>query len=266
MKKIIVVVNIFIVFLPIILSLTQYIPITDKWWGFLGTDISTLNDFRKLVISFIGINFSILTGLFLYKMDREKGVLKGLVSDVKNALEFELEGHRISDADFYRDFGYEASRAKNHVSICYFAPYPPSSTAHRDRKQYYRDIASTLKANEKVKFKRIVRDTEKNKEWIKGLVESLEGKPNADLAVLKKDLPEDEKMPLALSVQVIDNDKVWLVAIEDHERDNQFRDMFIKGETFALAMSGYYARLWKHSEKLVETGIITNSGRSYLES
>lgn len=260
--------KIFILIFPIILAFSQFMPITDSWWSNLGVDPNDFNDLRKILVAFIAINFSILTAIFLYKFDKEKETLENLVKQVRSSLDFKLEGKQISDNDFYRDFQYEKSRAKKSVYVCYFAPYPPDTTKHKDRKQFYKDAISLIKGREvhNVRFKRIVRYTEKNKDWIKKLINDYKDRPYSDLAILKSDLPEENKMPLALSVQIIDAKLTWFVAIKDHERDNEYRDMFIKGEEFGLAMSAYYDRLWGHSDELVSSGVISLKGEEFLSS
>ncbi len=61
-------------------------------------------------------------------------------------------------------------------------------------------------------------------------------------------------MPLSLSVQVVDQDKVWIVAAGSHQAEGEFRDVYIENGTVASAMVDYYDRLWSKSVVLLDHG------------
>ena len=70
--------------------------------------------------------------------------------------------------------------------------------------------------------------TQENIPWIKQLIAELKGLSNADLAVIL-DRPDHEEASLALSVQLIDGTKVWMVALFGHERKGAHRDRPLRG-------------------------------------
>ena len=118
------------------------------------------------------------------------------------------EVRRMKDFEFYEHFQAAAEQAEYSVRIAYLAPYPPTDVAYEERKRYYDVILSLMKQRPKVNFKRLVRSSPKNDAWLASLVQELQGRPNVDLAALTRDLGPEVELPLALSVQVIDKDKV----------------------------------------------------------
>ena len=77
-------------------------------------------------------------------------------------------------------------------------------------------------------FRRLVRDSQKNKAWIAKILTEMSGSRNFSLSMITDD--EKEEHPFALSVQVIDNEKVWLVAVRSHEPGGGPRDLLLKGK------------------------------------
>jgi len=70
--------------------------------------------------------------------------------------------------------------------------------------------------------------------------------------------------PLAISAQVVDGEKVWLVALEGHERQADFRDLFIESDEAAEAMRRYYHRLWARATLVLRSGVVTSDGAAIL--
>jgi len=68
-------------------------------------------------------------------------------------------------------------------------------------------------------------------------------------------------MPLALSVQIIDDDKVWIVAAGSHQTKQAFRDVYIQDASVAAAMIEYYDRIWGESVMVLDHGRITDRAR-----
>ena len=171
----------------------------------------------------------------------------------------------MKDREFYQHFQAAAEQAEHSVRIAYLAPYPPSDVEYKERKRYYDAILSLMKRRDQVNFKRLVRSSPKNDAWLASLVRETSGTPaDVDLAVLTRDLEPEVELPLALSVQVIDKDKVWVVATASHETQNEFRDVFVQNNDFAAAMTEYYDRVWSVSQRLLDRGRITEQGQRLL--
>jgi hypothetical protein len=211
---------------------------------------------------FAGVNFAIMLGTLSLLLLKEAGsnaeFHAQLISKVNGAAV-----RKVTDSEFYAEFEAAQKNAKHTVRICYFAPYAPGDTGHSERKWYYDQLLKTIKQKPSVKFRRLERNSSRKLAWMGQLATCLQGVPNADLAVLD-DLPETEEMPLALSVQVIDDDRVWFVALAGHERTDQYRDVYIQSVEVGEAMKLYFDRLWGKARVIIDAGRITAEGQAYL--
>jgi hypothetical protein len=243
--------------LQILVPLTKYIPGAAGLWH-----TEDPAKFYSAFGTFFGIQLILMSCTILLLI---KSLGNELAEKVEGALPA-TEVRRMKDYEFYEHFQAAAEQAEHSVRIAYFAPYPPTEVASKGRKKYYDTVLSLMKQRDRVNFKRLVRSSPKNRAWLASLLRELEGRPNVDLAVLTRDLGPEVELPLALSVQVIDKDKVWVVATGSHETQNEFRDVFVQNSDFAAAMTEYYDRVWSVSDRLLDRGRITEQGRQFLTS
>jgi hypothetical protein len=212
-------------------------------------------------IQVIGTGFGILTicvaGIFL-SQERENDDFRDFL---RKALPVTMIA-QIRDDEFYTDFLYAATKAKHTVNIMYLAPRPPDHTKDKARLQYYCDLVNLIRSKKEVRFNRIMRHTTETKRWIENLIRELQNCPNASVAIIKES--DTEEMPLSLSTQIIDNNKVWFVAVAGHERQGPYRDLFLENEKLAEAMQLYFDRLWTRGKLLLDVGQITPEGQKYL--
>jgi hypothetical protein len=104
-----------------------------------------------------------------------------------------------------------------------------------------------------VQFRRVERLDREKVEWIERLARNYEGLTNVSLAVLR--LEHEARKPSQVSVQVIDNNLVYLVAIAEHEGLHTDRDIRIRDEEAARIWISYYdASLWSRAQPIVERG------------
>src|ERR1051325_4828746 len=114
---------------------------------------------------------------------------------------------------------------------------------------YYRQMHQLMrKRGNEVRFRRLLRQSSGNEAWAADVVRKLVGIPRVDLALLKDLDPEnpDNAMPLALSVQIVDQSAVWLVAVQSHEQIGEYRDVVVEGGELPKVMQLYFDRLWGH--------------------
>lgn len=114
-----------------------------------------------------------------------------------------------------------------------------------------------IKKTSGVHFRRIIRKTAANAPWVRDLANRLEGSANAHIRLIKDS--EGEEMPLGMSVQLIDDQKVWLVALKAHDGQGEPRDLYIEHEEVSSAMGRYYDRLWEKAEPMLDGGQIVGS-------
>jgi hypothetical protein len=213
-------------------------------------------------VAILGFGFAIMTACIaimtiLNERDRD-AFEKRLVEILPNT---RIE--RLRDDEFYDAFLAAAKQSRSSVNIMYLAPTPPHRTNNPDRIEYYAKLLTTIKKKPEVRFNRIVRQSPENRDWIAGLITALTNCPNASIAALKDH--ETEEMPLSLSVQVVDNTKVWFVAIQAHERVDDYRDLYVHNSLIADAMTHYFKRIWDRSKPLLTDGQITAEGRRYIQ-
>jgi hypothetical protein len=238
-----------VLLVQLFLCLTPFIPITAHYWH-----TEEPQQFYEVFATLIGVQLVLLTAAITMILIKESNDARERIENVAATINGTVV-RPLKDYEFYQHFRNSVERAHDSVWIAYLAPYPPAEVASVDRKKYDNEIISLMKHNPKIKFRRLIRYSEKNLEWIKELADTLRQRPNVDIRVLTQDLsPDKHEMPLTLSVQIIDNDKVWIVATGSHETERHFRDVYIENEDVAAAMIEYYDRIWNISSVVLDHG------------
>jgi hypothetical protein len=245
--------------LQLLVAFVPFIPVLNS---LLPSNPTQRQELEYLIASF-GISFTILTANLAALGLVTDSQSVSAIAEVKSLLPA-WKAMPLRDDDFYEDFLHGARRAVSYVYISYLAPYAPQETADDNRKRYYRAMMDVVRKRPEIRCRRLVRITPRTHDWVRSLVESLEGSSNADVAVLDEG-PDDEN-PLALSVQIIDTDKVWLVALSSHERKDSHRDFFIQNVQVTEAMKKYYDRLWTRAVTILDSGRITDAGRNLFDT
>ena len=164
-----------------------------------------------------------------------------------------LQVRRLKEVEFYKEFLGYCVKAKHYVRICYFSPVPPDHGAPEQRKQYYKRLINVMKTNHEAAFRRIIRDTDANRKWAAEMIPHVLNTTNFSLALLK-DLDADKDMPLAMSVQIVDDRDAWLVAVSDHSDSPVYRDIAVENEILVEALNRYFDRLWGQSRIVFKSG------------
>lgn len=219
----------------------------------------------------IGLQFAILTaglmGYLLLETIKAFPTVKEQASEIADRLTRHFPRIVVKPLpapSFYNDFLHCISKATHTVKISYLDIEPPSPTDQPYKIDYYARVMDKMKGRPEISFKRIVRRSNQNIPWVAGLVRELSGKPNNSVALI--DDSSTDSIPMALSVQVVDNNKVWFVAIASHHQDGEYRDLHIEDEIAGRMMNIYYDRLWDRATKLLENGKITPKGEDYLRN
>lgn len=213
-------------------------------------------------IQFTGYSFAILTAsvaLLLIIQDGERQEFQKRLLGAFPQTNIE----RLRDDEFYTSFLTAIGRAQYSVAIMYLAAHPPDDTKRSDRHRYYDALREAIHRQTGIRFSRIIRLTPKTRSWISELLNSLDGCPNANVAILKDH--ETDERALSLSTQVIDSRKVWLVALKDHERKGAYRDLLIENHVVAEAFQDYYDRIWERCDVYLDAGRLTTSGKKFLK-
>jgi len=222
------------------------------------------------LITLVGVLFTLTTVVFgagiamsLSKAEANDVRIEKFLEEVHEKLGI-TSVRLLQDYEFYPHFSYHTEEAKQSVDISYFEPVPPGEPGRDEKMDYYRKHFAIVRRKKDVIFRRIFRDSVDNKEWIGRILEQdLQGVVNIQLAIIKE--RASNQMPLALSVQIVDGARVWLVAIATHGREREPRDVYIENQQVAMMMEKYYNRLWARSEIIFRQGQLTPEGRSFLK-
>lgn len=240
-----------------LIAVARYVPGIGEWFAGLSTSAAL-----GAQLSVIGVHFTLLmvsVGLLFLKEATDRASFeKALLGKIGGATVKPLPA-----AQFYSDFAAAMRSAKHNVNICYFATTAPDATYDPGRKEYYAALPSIVRDRPNVTFRRIIRKTPSNLAWLAEQMDEFRGVHNVALAHLI-DAPEDETMGLALSAQVIDGEHVWLVAVESHDREGKYRDVYIHDAKLGEAFTKYFERLWRQSETVLQWGSVTPEGEGLL--
>lgn len=231
--------------LQIFLCVSPFIPYvrTNIW-----ASQTSVNQFASTLATYLGIQMLIIGALFSLALLDFKTQTSETLKEYTP-----LHVQRLKESEFYKDFLGSCVRARHYVKICYFAPNPPEHGAPRERDAYYRRLASVVKQNPTTVFKRIIRDTPENRVWAQRLAKTFAKTTNCSIALLN-DLAQGTQMPLALSVQIVDGDDAWLVAVGEHGGADMYRDLGIHNKVIAEVLDKYFDRLWNQSTIVFEPG------------
>ncbi len=161
----------------------------------------------------------------------------------------------VRESEFYDRFKTSLAGANTRVEICYFDNKSPFDSADTRKKLYYDEVEGIITQKQDVWFRRIVRALPRTENWIDRMRNRLEGRSNFSLACVLDDEPESESLP-HVSVQLIDSEITYLVAVGE-QRETQFpRDILIHSPEINRVWSRYYQRLWDESTVIMDRGTV----------
>lgn len=211
---------------------------------------------------FLGLNFAFLSAEVALITRKALSEATDLRSDIDAVLDG-VKTQQLREEDFYTDFAAAVNKADHTVRISYFAPYPPNHREREQRTAYYQFLQTRLPALQGLSVFRLVRDTRVNRTWVADLAQRYRNHTHLNLAVLADS--SSETMGKVLSVQTIDDDRAWLVAVTHHEQQGPYRDLYIRHHTVATWLRAYHKRLWEKAQPVVDHGEITEFGETVLE-
>jgi hypothetical protein len=244
--------------LQVLLAITPLIPYTSHFWH-----ADNPVEFYTVFATVVGMQFAILTAAVLLTTEGEVSKITASISNLLSVFPY-TKVLKLKDFQFYTHFKSAVELADHSVRISYHAPYPPTDVSFKERKKYYDEILALMKRSQRVHFKRLVRSTPRNDVWLMELIRECDGRSNIDIASLDSDVQPHVEMPLAMSVQIVDEKQCWLVAISTHERDAEYRDLYVENQDVAICMRDYFDRIWDHSTLLLNRGRITEAGEALI--
>lgn len=211
-----------------------------------------------LVLSLdVSLLIGTLVGIVLIYLALLVYLLQGGLEPLREMMESPPRIESIRESEFYDRFKPAVESARLRVEISYFDNTSPFDSADEAKIAYYEGIEEIIRKKEKVEFRRIIRALPGTKEWIERMVENLKGSKNFSLACVLDQNPESESLP-HVSVQLIDSDLTFLVAVGEQREEQDPRDMFVRSEEFRRLWGRYFQRLWAESRVVVKRGVLDN--------
>ncbi|MFB6225195.1 MAG: hypothetical protein ABEI13_01940 [Candidatus Paceibacteria bacterium] len=163
----------------------------------------------------------------------------------------------IHESDFYDRFQMDVRNADRKVFITYFKNESPYESNDAETISYYDNLSRIIenKADENVRFRRIIRGLPEMENWIDTLLETHEGNHNYSLCCVLDDT-DDPHLDGHIPVQLTDNDITYFVAVGEQRETSAPRDMRIKSEEINSQWTDYNNRIWNKSLKLIDRGRI----------
>ncbi len=243
-----------LVLLQVALLLTGAIP---EW----------LSSFQKYVPNWamvIVYSQVMLLGLYVAFSDSwSKLELSDCVADWTRTLAGVNRVDVLHEDEFYADFENKIASAQHNVDICHFGKLPPTKRPSSPEEDYYDRFHKAVK-NSPAAFRRLERITPEKIEWIERLIKGFKGVKNFSLACLHDEDTESDQI-LPVSVQRIDQTKVYLVALGEHYSTTGHRDIFINSKEVADLIGRYFeGRLWRRSIRIIDRGAFDEQAWSDL--
>ena len=160
------------------------------------------------------------------------------------------------EKEFYHNWIAQFESARDSIDITHLGVRPPNDFI-RSEKEYFKRFKSLVKSSN-ANIRRVERLTSTKEEWIKKLLDQIEGVKNFSQAVYKDPLGETEN-PAAVSVCRIDNSVAWLIALAEHQSTIGVRDLMITDpESVGLVGRYFQKRLWDRSTVVMSMGQARN--------
>lgn len=190
------------------------------------------------------------------------GAFEKTSADIRNLLGSQSEVRAISEEDFYSRFELDVFQAKDMVLTAHLDVNPPLIYSGTRAEQYYERVFRAYREKPAVRFERIEVVGPEKIQWIDEYLEKCTELKNFSLKVLPV---EDYNIVRPyLSVQLIDTDLVYLVAIAKHHDKYRPRDIFIRSaEVSQLFVQYYEEKLLRLAKPVLTHGKLV--GRNWEE-
>ena len=188
------------------------------------------------------------------------GVLLSTVLQLHTTLETKFKGlarvEPISEGEFYAKFLAALRTAQRRVKLSYMSNKSPIDSKDPIMRDYYNRLPETIrKMGPDVEFKRLIRAVPGLANWIEQMVAQLKDVSNFSLACLVGTEPETDNVPV-VSVQCVDDNKVFFVAVGEQQESIGRRDLYVESEDFGNVWSQYYERMWRDAIVVINRGRI----------
>jgi hypothetical protein len=156
--------------------------------------------------------------------------------------------------DFYPKFKSDIENASLRVDITYLKNEPPSTLGVSTAESYFAELPRLVTQKPGVQFRRIIRNVPGNRDWVLEMTRDYAGLRNFSLGLLPDDHPDQDSIA-TIAVQLVDNDKTYLLSIGQQNPGNK-PDLEVWSIGFNSVWQQYYDRLWDQCLKVILNGLV----------
>jgi hypothetical protein len=178
-----------------------------------------------------------------------------LRSDIERKLKGLAPVESISEAEWYGRFLGALHGARTRVKLSYMSNKSPLDSKDSAVKAYYQKLPAEIRKKAPVEFRRLVRAVPGLRNWIEEMVSTLGNVSTFSLGCLPDGEPQVDAVA-TVSVQCIDEDQVFFVAVGEQQESRGPRDLYVESEEFNRIWNQYYDRLWNRAILVVNRGRI----------
>ena len=200
-----------------------------------------------LLFLYLGL-VSIAIGLFVQRIE------KRLSNKIERSLSTLSQIDFLYEEEFYSKFKQMILQATISVDITHLGLTPPLQRKDSLQSDYYKNLYDVYKKS-KATIRRVERVSVEKIEWIEGLLNKMEGLVNFSMFCLVDNEKELAEMSDYLSVQRVDEEHVFFVAVTEHRSTSKPRDIYIKSKRLGEYFLNYYeTRLIRKSLQVMKDG------------
>jgi hypothetical protein len=167
----------------------------------------------------------------------------------------------IAEVEWYGRFLEALRGARTRVKLSYMSNKSPLDSKDPVMKNYYQKLPTEIRKKAPVEFRRLVRAVPGLRNWIEEMVLDLGRVGTFSLACLPDREPEVDAIA-TVSVQCIDEDQIFFVAVGEQQESRGPRDLYVESEDFNRIWNQYYDRLWNRAILVIDRGRIDDANLS----
>lgn len=181
-------------------------------------------------------------------------------SSIQNTLNNIPKVELLHEEEFYYNFKFLIKNANRNVDITHLSLESPLHTRRSEQKAYYTEFVKIVNKKNEVNFRRVERVSVAKIEWIEKLIKDFSGVTNFSLyCILDPEELRKNDLSDLVSVQRIDDEHTFLIALLEHNSTIGQRDIYIRDKSVTNFYMQYYQnRLIAKSQAIIIDGKIIN--------
>lgn len=174
----------------------------------------------------------------------------------------------LREEQFYATLKVLIASSKDNIDLSHMSLQPPVQKSGSLQESYYKSLKSIAKKSNS-HIRRVERLSKEKIQWIEGLIKDFSKISNFSLFIYKDPSLELQKseMSALLSVQRVDSEHTFIVALNEHSSISRPRDIYFRSKMLTDYFVKYYQdRIIKHSECIIDNGIFNEPKWQQIKS